>query len=235
MKLAVMQPYVFPYLGYFQLVQAADCFVFFDDVNFIKRGWIHRNGILANGDRYRFTIPLQQASQHKRINETIVHPQLYPDWRKKFMKTLRQEYQAAPQFEQVYELIGQVLAGPCSSIAELASSSVLAAAQYLNISTKFVHSSSLNYSREVPGKEKIISICQQQEASTYINLIGGTSLYEPASFEQHNLQLRFIQSKDIVYSQFREKFVPNLSIIDVMMFNDPTAVQSMLQQYQLIE
>lgn len=233
-RLAVMQPYVFPYLGYFQLIGSVDRFVVFDDVHFIKRGWIHRNALLANGQALRFTIPLDRASQHKLINETELHPVEYAAWQRKFLKTLRQNYKSAPHFAPVFSLVEKVLSEPGPTIATLATASLRAVADYLPLSTSFVTSSALNYDRTTKGQEKILAIVQQQGASVYINPPGGAELYEPGAFAEKDVRLQFIQPQQITYAQFKEPFVPNLSVIDVMMFNDRPQIQQMLQQYDLI-
>ena len=233
-RLAVMQPYVFPYLGYFQLIRAVDRFVIFDDVHFIKRGWIHRNAILSNGQALRFTIPLNRASQHKLINETELHPVEYAAWQQKFLKTLRQNYKSAPHFASVFSIVEKVLNEPGPTIATLATASLRAVADYLQLSTTFVVSSSLTYDRNTKGQEKILTIVQEQEASVYINPPGGAELYEPKAFAEKEVWLQFIQPHEVSYPQFKEPFVPNLSILDVMMFNDSSQIQQLLQQYDLI-
>jgi len=69
MRISIMQPYIFPYLGYFHLIEASDRFIFYDDVNFIRKGWINKNKILLNGNDFTFTVPLSKASQNKLINQ----------------------------------------------------------------------------------------------------------------------------------------------------------------------
>lgn len=102
MKIAVMQPYLFPYIGYFQLLNAVDMFVVFDDVNFIKKGWINRNNILVNRQKYLFTVPLKDASQNKLIKEV----QIADDgWQEKFLKTVAQSYKKAEFFDEAFALI----------------------------------------------------------------------------------------------------------------------------------
>ena len=232
-RLAVMQPYVFPYLGYFQLIGAVDRFVVFDDVHFIKRGWIHRNALLSDGQALRFTIPLNRASQHKLINETELHPVEYAAWQRKFLKTLRQNYKSAPHFESGFALTEKVLSEPGPTIATLATASLRAVADYLQLSTSLVLSSALAYDRDTKGQEKILAIVQQQGASVYINPPGGAALYDSEAFAKKDVRLQFIQPHEISYPQFKKPFVPNLSIIDVMMFNDPPQIQQLLQQYDL--
>ena len=234
MRLAVMQPYIFPYLGYFQLVEAVDTFTFFDDVNFIKRGWIHRNQLLVSGQKHLFSVPLQQASQNKLIKDIPLHPSNYGQWRDKFLKAVYQSYRRAPFFQGVFTLLSGVLERPHETIATLAIDSVESVARFVGLKTSYDRSSSLDYDRSLTGQGKIIEICELLQATTYINPIGGTALYEAEKFSQRGLALRFIQSSVIRYAQGKNSFVPHLSIIDVLMYNEVSDVNHFLQQYTLI-
>src|SRR5690606_3799363 len=100
MKIAIMQPYLFPYLGYFQLINAVETFVFYDDVNFIKRGWINRNQILVDNKAALFTVPLKKASQNKLINE--IDMAIDEKWLSQFFKTIEQNYKNAPYFDDTF-------------------------------------------------------------------------------------------------------------------------------------
>ena len=84
------------------------------------------------------------------------------------------------------------------------------------------------------GEDKVIDICRQLKANCYINAIGGQELYSKEMFAENGLILNFIKSKPMVYTQFKNQFVPSLSIIDVMMFNSPTEISMMLDNYELI-
>ena len=234
MRLAVMQPYLFPYVGYYQLVAAVDQFVFFDDVNFIKRGWIHRNAVLLQGERYRFTVPLLKASQNKQICHTQLHPEEYSRWCQKFLKTLHQGYASSPFFEETYALVQRVLLSENDSIATLAARSVTEVANYLQIATAFTHASALGYARSGGGQDKIISLCRTQQAKEYINAIGGQELYDSASFEKEGIVLRFLQSHEVKYEQSSSLFVPYLSMIDMLMECSVDDIQALLTQYKLV-
>ena len=234
MRLAVMQPYIFPYLGYFQLLSAVDRFIFFDDVNFIKKGWIHRNQLLVSGQPHLFSVPLQRVSQNKLIKDTYLHPSSYGQWRDTFLKTVDQNYRQAPFFPAAYALLRQVLERTHETIADLAIDSVESVASYVGLETDFRRSSSLPYDRSRKGQDKIMAICQQQKATTYVNPIGGTELYDGATFATHNVALYFIKSADVSYPQQDSSFVSNLSIIDVLMFNDIAQISQLLEHYTLI-
>jgi len=235
MRLAVMQPYVFPYLGYYQLVKAVDTFVFFDDVNFINKGWVNRNNILAQHEPYRFTISLSKASQNKLINEIEIAD--YAKWRNDFLKLMVFNYKKAPQFDNFYGWLESFLGSKdYHLISDLASDSIKAIAGLLGIKTKFLHSSEIGYKtgNETDGQEKILNICRILNASTYINPKNGESLglYDSEKFRQENRELYFIRMEEITYTQFKkDKFAPNLSILDVLMFNDKGRILEMLDQY----
>ena len=233
MSVAIMQPYIFPYLGYFQLIHAADTFVFYDDVNFIKRGWINRNRILVNGENQLFTVPLKKASQNRLINE--IELAIDAVWLKQFYKTIEHNYKKAPYFEQTYELIKSIFQEPHKNISELAIHSVITICDYLEMNKNFVISSEKYH--ETKGQEKserLINITKACNGTEYINPKGGKELYDKTVFESAGLALKFLESKPVEYRQFKNKFVPSLSIIDVLMFNSPEEINVMLKQYELV-
>ncbi|MGB6150350.1 MAG: WbqC family protein, partial [Pricia sp.] len=201
MRTAVMQPYLFPYIGYFQLICAVDTFVFFDDVSFITRGYIHRNAIAINGKKSMFTVPLAGASQNLLINEVPIHEQEYGKWWHKFGKTLKQQYGSAPFFKETFAMLNEVFDAPSSSIAALAEKSVLAASKRMGLDTKFIKSSDIDYNRTGSAQKKVLDLCAFLEADTYINPIGGVALYEDEGFAKNGLELFFIQSEPISYPQ----------------------------------
>lgn len=229
-----MQPYLFPYLGYFQLVAVVDKFVFYDDVNFIKQGWINRNAILVAGRRHLFTVPLREASSFARISDTRINESFYPGGCRRLLKTLAQSYARAPCYEAVYEMIEGVLNRSERSIGRLAAASVLAVASYLDLRTAFVKSSATYGNAELKGSERVLDICRRERADSYYNAIGGKELYSRDEFARHGVDLKFIETKNVRYRQFGEEFVPWLSIIDVLMFNPKEVVQRLLGEYTLV-
>lgn len=230
MKLAVMQPYFFPYLGYFQLLHAVDKFVSFDDVNFIKKGWINRNYILLRCQPHRITVPLSQASQFKSIAATRVAAAGL--WQANILKTLQQAYARAPFFKPVYALVEDVIKAPSGSLADLALDSIRAVMEYLSLPAK-IHPSSSGYgNRSLKGPARILDICRQENATAYYNLPGGEALYERAAFAAAGIELHFIQPGEPRYRQFDCSFVPHLSILDVLMFNAPEKVREFLDCYE---
>ena len=233
MKLAVMQPYSFPYIGYFQLLNSVDYFVFYDDVNYIKRGWINRNRILVNGDAIFLTIPCNKASQNKEIQEVTFDPNR-PEI-KKIKKTIVQAYGKAPHFEQVNPLINTILDTPTHSIAVLAEESIKKISEYLGINTKYYTSSKdFGDTKDSDRADRLIQLCERTNCSHYVNPVGGMEIYDKNYFRNQGVDLQFLKPKSVEYQQFTDRFIPWLSIIDVLMFNSVDEIQKMLTQYELL-
>lgn len=232
MKIAIMQPYIFPYIGYFQLINAVDKFIIYDDVNFINKGWINRNRILVNGKDSLFTIPLKEASQNKLINSIEVNWD--NAWKSKFLKTIEQSYKKAPHYQQVLPLIEGLLNTEKSIFSEIIFENLTQVCQYLEIKTEIVPSSRIYQNTDLKAQERIIDICLQEKTDTYINPIGGLELYDKAPFQAIGKELFFIKSKAIRYTQFKNEFVPWLSIIDILMFNSPEQISTLLNDYELV-
>lgn len=226
MKIAIMQPYFFPYIGYFQLINCVDTFVFYDDVNYIKNGWIDRNKILVNQKEFLFKIPLSHSSSFKKINETLINSDLYESWVDRFLVTLEQSYKKAPFFYDIYPLILGVLKSDNRNLSELAKLSIVKIANYLEIPTKFVSSSSIYANSSLERTERLLDICKIEGASNYYNSIGGVDLYNPDDFEKQNISLKFLSPYIFEYKQFKPVFTPYLSIIDVLMFNDIETIKN---------
>lgn len=229
MKLAIMQPYLFPYLGYFQLIHSVDSFVIYDDVNYIKGGWINRNFILTQGNKHLITLPLKGASQNQLINQITVG-----DRQDKVIKTICQCYSKAPQFSNVFPLIEEALLQQEKNLACFLNFELHLLCNYLELHPQWHISSALKKDNTLRGTEKVLAICAELKATHYINLPGGKELYDQESFAQMGLKLSFIQPRPVSYGQFKNQFVPNLSIIDVMMFNDREQCERLLKEYDFV-
>ena len=232
MRVAIMQPYFFPYLGYYQLINAVDKFIIYDDVNFIKGGWINRNYILQNGEKKYITIPLNGASSFKKINEVLTNCRI-----NKVLKTIRQSYSKAPYFKEVYKLVEDILneINPNTTISTVSSLSLINVSRYLQLKTNFEFSSEdYQESNGLHKENRLIDICKKNKADTYINSIGGEKLYSKEVFSRHNINLKFIMGKTTNYKQYGERFISNLSIIDVLMFNSASDIKYMLKNYDLV-
>jgi hypothetical protein len=232
MTLAIMQPYLFPYIGYFQLMQAVDKFVVYDDVAYIKKGWVNRNRILVNKSDNIFTVPLQNGSQNVLIKDILLARD--EKWLKKFYRTLEMAYKKAPYYEEALNIIEQVFAVNSEHITDLQLKNFELIKAYLDIEVEIVKTSQQYDNTHLSGQHRILDICLQEKADHYINPTGGQEIYTRELFTSNNVKLNFIQSEKIEYSQFGNEFVPWLSIIDVLMFNSKEEIKEMLNQYKLI-
>lgn len=233
MTVGIMQPYFFPYIGYFQYITACDRFVLYDDVQFIMRGWINRNYILYQGRRHLITVPLAKASPNKLISETMIAPE--PKWAGKTLRTLEQAYRYAPYFPETFKLIQTVIEKPCNRISDLAGTSIIAVADSLGIDVSIVPSSKKYSNAQLDRAERIIDICWQENASRCIVPVGGSHMYDRNHFRRAGIILDYISPVIKPYRQFQEdSFEPSLSIIDVLMFNGFEETASMAKEHELL-
>lgn len=229
MKLGIMQPYFFPYIGYFQLIKIVDKYIVSDDLHYIKHGWINRNYILVNNEKKMFTIKLKKASSNKLINEIEVLDD-FKDW----LKTIQLNYSRAPYYKEVYDLLKRIINYDNRILSEFIVNSLKEILQYLQIDTPIVMESQLNKNHNMKGQDEVIELCRIMGANHYINAIGGQSLYDKAYFSDHEIELNFIKTEFVPYKQFGKEFTPSLSILDIMMFNSVDEINRMLDKYDLI-
>jgi hypothetical protein len=219
-KVAVVQPYFFPYIGYIQLIKQADVFVVFDDVNFNTQGWVKRNRLLVNGHIHPFVLPLSKASQNKKINElSITYSQRN---KSKLLKTIEQSYKKAAHFEQTMPVIEEVISYPDLNLVNFLTHNLTKLNQHLSLNTRFVLSSELNKQSDFDlVQNRIIETVKQLGGNEYLNLPGGVHLYSEEAFNAQDLKLTFIKPNLSPYPQLNtDQFIPALSIIDVMMNTD---------------
>jgi hypothetical protein len=222
-----------PYIGYFQLINAVDEFVVYDNIQFCKGGWIRRNRILVNGRDYFISLPIQHASGYLDIYDRQLAPSFTSDCQK-FLRRIEAAYRKAPYFSVTMPVLEQCFLCNETNLFAFIRYSLENICDYLRIKTRFSISSTLNVDRNLKNKGRVIAICQSLSADHYINAIGGMDLYNKEEFALRGIRLSFLRPKPIVYAQFDNDFVPNLSIIDVMMFNDLDHINNMLGAYDLV-
>lgn len=228
MKLGIMQPYFMPYIGYFQLMKAVDKYVVYDDVNYIKGGWVNRNNILVNGEKKMFTITLKGASPNKLFNEI----EIGDDFRK-FMKTLQLNYSKALYFDPVMYLMEKIISFSDRRLSLFIVNSFHEILSYLSVDTDIIISSELHKNCSLKGQDKVLHICDLLDADTYYNAIGGQELYDKTEFRQCGIDLKFIDPQVKEYPQQSKSFMPYLSIIDVLMNNSKEDVNILLDSFIL--
>lgn len=217
MKVAIMQPYFFPYYGYYQMIGNVDLFVILDDVSFIKKGFINRNYF---PNQERFTVPLSKPSQNKLIKDTLLSD-TFPAWRQKFLANIENKYSKCPPFTKIYPLIKNVMFRDCKTISQLSASTLIEISSLLELKTKIVLSSEL----QIEGKfdQKLINICKHLGAEVYINSVGGKTLYDKEKFRNNGIELKFIESK---------KTFNYVSIIDTIMNNDVRILNNAIEDVE---
>lgn len=234
MKTGVMQPYFFPYLGYWQLMNAVDTYVVYDDVNYIKGGRINRNTILLEGKAHNINLILCGASPNLCINEVRVSGESL--WREKLLRTIFQAYKKAPFSEQVMPIIEDIVNNQEENLAKFLLHSFETIGTYLGIQTKLILSSDIPKNNDLKGRYKLYDIFSTLGTTEYYNSVNGISLYaeHSAEFTENGIALHFLKMNPVEYPQFRNEFIPNLSIIDVMMFNSQEQCRELLKQYELL-
>ena len=231
MKVGIMQPYFVPYIGYWQLMNLVDKYVIYDDVNFIQGGWVNRNRIVNNGKIQFFNLPMVGASPNKLINEVQVNTN--PNIQKKNLRIIEAAYRKAPYYSDVYPVLEKIICSSEETLASYLISSIYSIADYLNIKTEFIVSSSIEKNNELRGQDKVLEICEKTGSTEYYNAIGGMELYSKNDFSDRGIVLKFVRTKPTEYKQFSDEYYPNLSIIDVMMFNDIPRIREMLESYSI--
>ena len=229
MRLGIMQPYFFPYLGYWQLLANVDKYVVYDDVTYIKGGWINRNNFLINGQKNLLTMQLEKASSYTLIKDIAIKDDFV-----KFLKTIEMGYKKAPFFEDSFRLLKDICQCPEKKLGQFLFNSHIKICEYLGIDTELILSSSFEKHVELKGKDKVISICKQLGADEYINAIGGQELYDKKEFAENGIRLNFLQANLREYRQLKNEFVAGLSIIDIMMFNSKEEIKEMLNDFNLV-
>lgn len=227
-----MQPYFLPYIGYFQLINAVDEFVVYDNIEFSRKGWINRNRILVNGVDTYFTIPLKKDSDFLNVNQRFLSDSWAVD-RKKILNRISGSYRKAPFYDQTFSLVEDCFSINSRNLFDFIFYSIMKVAATLLIKTPIVVSSTISFDNNLKGQDKVLAICKAQRANFYLNPIGGLELYDQESFLKNGVELHFLRARPDPYPHFSTEFIPFLSIIDVMMFNSRERVNMMLTNFTL--
>ncbi|BAX79446.1 WbqC family protein [Labilibaculum antarcticum] len=221
MKTAIMQPYFLPYIGYFQLINLVDIFVIYDNIQYTKKGWINRNRYMLNGKDSYFTIPINRSSNYLSIKEKSISNNFD---KKKLLSQITNAYRKAPHFKHTFPLLEEIVGFESNNLFNYILNSVNLTCNHLDIKTKIIKSADININHDLKKSDKVIAICKQLNSSIYINPIGGINLYSTMEFNKNNIEIFFLKSNPFTYEQFKNEFVPWLSILDVMMFNSKADV-----------
>jgi len=230
MKTAIMQPYFFAYIGYFQLIRAVDLFILYDNVKYTKKGWVNRNRMLQNGRDVMFSLPLKNDSDALDVRDRELAADFAPD---KMLRQISGAYRRAPYFVQTFPLIERVVRHEERKLFRFLHHAIVRTCEHLRIATPIRVSSDIAIDHTLRNQDKVLALCDAVGAGTYVNAMGGTELYSGDAFRERGIELKFIRSKPLAYAQFGNEFVPWLSIIDVMMFNPMAEIAKILDEYTL--
>lgn len=229
MKLALMQPYFFPYIGYYQLAHSVDEFIIYDNAAFIKQGYINRNSILLDREKFNFSLPVKSISSFRTISQHY-----YTDTLRTFSKQLHSAYSKAPNFKIIIDLIDNIIFDENLNVAIKNTRTLIDVFSFLGINKKFSFASDIKIDDEIRGQDRVIAICLAKEARQYHNSIGGKSLYDKTSFERAGIKLKFLRSSPFKYHQgFSGDFKPQLSMIDILMWCDKDQIKTLINGYNL--
>lgn len=228
-----MQPYFFPYIGYFSLIKYSDMFVFFDTPQYIHHGWINRNRILKQDGEFKYiVVPIQKRERQISIKDIIIDNG--QNWRESIYGGLSIYKKKAPYYDRVMFLVREILETPCVYLSELNINGTVKVCEYLEIKTPFNIYSKMEIDVSEMVKEPdewALYITKELGYGTYVNPPGGDAFFEREKYEMWNIELQFLKANIVPYIQKIGRFVPSLSIIDVMMFCGVEEIQSMLDSY----
>lgn len=230
-----MQPYFFPYIGYFQLINYVDKWVVFDDVQYIYHGWINRNRILKPIEGWQYiNIPVQKHSRDTLIKDIYIDNN--QKWREKILGQLSCYKKIAPFYNEAIKIINEAIQGDYKNIVDVNIYILEVICRYLHITFEYVVSSKedFDYSIVKTSGDWALEISRQLNVKEYVNPIGGENLFNASKFEESGIKLKFLQPKEIRYNQRRSKFESNLSIIDLIMFNSPKDIKKILNEYEVV-
>ena len=227
-----MQPYFFPYIGYFQLIAAADMFIVYDTIKATKKAWISRNRMLQNGRDVMFSLPLRSDSDYLDVCERVLSEEFNRD---KLLNQFKGAYRRAPYFALTFPLLEQIVRYEDTNLFRFLHHSIIKICEHLGIATEIRISSDIAIDHDLKSQDKVIALCKAVGATTYVNTIGGVELYSKETFLEKGIDLKFIRSLPFEYPQLGNEFVPWLSIIDVMMFNSLDAIKTCIStNYELV-
>ncbi|MCC7456900.1 MAG: WbqC family protein [Nitrospira sp.] len=227
-----MQPYFFPYIGYFQLLAAVDLFIVYDNIKYTKKGWINRNRLLRSGKDVVFSLPLLRDADHLDIRERALAADFNPE---KLLNQFRGAYQRAPGFRETLPMVEDAIRHPDHNLFRFLHHALLRARDHLGIATEVRVSSDVDCDHGLKSADRVLAMCRAVGATTYVNAVGGIDLYSRDLFRDRGVDLKFLKSRPHQYDQFGDPFVPWLSIIDVLMFNQVSTVRAaLLPDYDLV-
>jgi len=226
---SIMQPYFLPYVGYWQLINLSDEFVILDDVNYRNRSWITRNKILENNQSKLINLQLVKASQNKKINEILIFGK-----KEKCFNIISNSYKKAPYYNSVISMLEKIIMNSELNLSKYLTYSIRLINEFLDLKATVTLSSNLKNSNNLSGEERIINICKSMNAGEYINVLSGSNLYDKSKFLDNSIRLKFLNTDIKPYNQNVKNFIPNLSIVDLLMFLPKDLIKIHLNSFKIV-
>ncbi len=221
LKIGIMQPYFLPYIGYFQLIQSVEKFVVYDNIKYTKKGWINRNRMLRGEGDVTFSLSLKKDSDDLDVRDRLISRDFR---REKILNQFRETYRKAPMFGSFFPILERIVLYKDDNLFNFILNSIENVCKYIGIDSDIKISSLVNADHSLKGAQRVLAICEAEDAKFYVNPIGGLDLYSKEIFSRHGVNLFFLKSKPLSYRQYGAGFVPWLSIVDVVMFNPQEVV-----------
>ena len=231
MKLGIMQPYFFPYIGYFKLINQCEKFVIYDNLQYTKKGWINRNNFLVNHQAKLFSLPIAKASDYLDIKDRKIADSFSSE---NFLNQIKGAYVKAPHFDIVYDLIKTCVEFENRNLFNFIYHSIEQVCKFLEIKTDLLISSDVEINHSLKSHQKVIAICKSLGYKEYLNPIGGQELYSKEKFAKEGINIDFLENIEKPYQQLGKDFIGSLSIIDFMMFNSLEDIKISLNKDYLI-
>jgi hypothetical protein len=232
MRIAIMQPYFLPYIGYWQLIQAVDKFVILDDVNYINRGWINRNRISVHGEPCWMTLPLIAASQNRLISEI----DLLPDdgWKSRLIKKVEDSYQGESSFPATMQVFRELMGRAQGNLSVYLAATIQRICDLLALATEIIPSSRIFPKEDLKGQHRILDICAKLGADEYLNPPGGRDLYDSELFAGCGIKLMFLDASQSGIGLKSGSYCGEmLSLLDTLMMNPLEAIRAAVSKFQI--
>ena len=238
MKLGIMQPYLFPYVGYFSLIKYTDKWIVFDTVQYIEKGWMNRNQIIhpTKPEATYFIVPLKKHPRETLIKDVEINQN------ENYIERINGQFSAAykkrraPYYSEVMEIINSCFSKEKKSLSQLNICSLHSVCKYLGIPFNYDIFSKMNLDINPvhDAGEWALNISKALHAKEYVNPPGGVDIFDRKKFDDANIALNFLKINFTPYDQKKANFIEGLSILDLMMFNSPEKINEMLDNYILI-
>lgn len=237
MKLGVMQPYFFPYIGYYQLIDHVDQWVVFDKTQYIRKGWVNRNRVLhpdVNKEWNYITVPVRKHDKSTPISLIEINNDL--QWKKEIAGKLSHYKRVAPYYQAVLDLLDECFSQEAELLSDFLITCLSASCERLQIdfSPLVFSKMNLNIDDAKHAGQWALNIASALDAQEYVNPPGGYKIFDEAEFRAKSVNLRFLSSSISSYNQGKRPFVSGLSIIDVMMWNSADQIKEMLSRYSIM-